>query len=183
MDLTNIPDIDEKELASLINEARKTEDYSSERLGELVSNLVKKILLKEQFVKYTEDWIAELFSEGCFVIFNAIINKNNITTDYFNYCYTCALNKMGKVAKKLFENIPAETITEIENDPFYVRNKRRIVKGFFDKRAEKDVIENASKKRRPLKNAVGLSARTFGENLGETELDNLINLAKQVRIG
>lgn len=181
MDLKNIPDIDPKELTSLIEEARKAQDYSSPRLGELVSCIVKKVITKDRFIGYTEDWQAEMFSEGCLSIFKAISNRELTIKDSFNYLFTTAYNELKQVVEKLNDNIPAETADEIESDPFYMRNKRRLIRGFFDKKAEQEVVDRVFKKQPLIKNAVGISARCFAENFTEDELDSLIAKARSVR--
>lgn len=181
MDCRNIPDIDKKEFARLVNEARAKSDFSIDRLGELVSNIVNKIICKEYY-SCTEDWQAEMFSDGVCDIFNAISNDAINMDDPFSYCYTAAINKMGRTAKKLMDNIPVETVTEIESDPFYLRNKRRLLRGRFGKDKQKEVVKEIFGKKRPsLKNAVGVSARLFSENFSNSQLDGLIEMARSVR--
>lgn len=182
MRLTNIPDINEKELSTLISVARKSGNYSDPRLGQLVSDIVKKCLASKDFNGYTEDWQLDMFGDGVLAVYEAITNPSITMSNCFNYCYTTAKNKMGKTVGILKKNVPKETLTEIDNDPAYVRNKRRLLRGFFDNDAEKNVLGNVlSRKLRPLKNAVGVSARAFAENFTSNQLESLIGLARSVR--
>lgn len=179
MDFKNIPDIDKATFVSEIETARKTGDFSGGNLGEMVSNIVKKVIAKE-FNSYTEDWILELYSEGVFRIMDAISKDSISMKDAFTYCYTTAKNSMMHAVEKLKKNIPEEIITEIESDPFYIRNKRRLLKGAFDKQFD-DIVEKVSRKQPLLRNAVGISARSFSESLSSNELDNLIAAARGAR--
>lgn len=180
MDLKNIPNINSGEFRDVIAEARRTGDFSGDRLGELIANIVKKVIARD-FNIYTEDWQSEMFSEGCVCILDAVKNGSCNMNDAFTYCFTAVRNRLFRVVNRLRANIPEETLNEISDNPQYMKTKRKLLRGFFDSKQERDVMNRIFKRPPLLKNAVGVSARCFSEALSGNELDSLLERARNLR--
>lgn len=178
----NIERIDVSRLKTLIDEANKDNDFSNSELGEYVSVICQKVLARDCFSGYTEDWKMEMFGEACLAVYKSMSTANTESDSLFNYLYTCAINSCKKTIQKL-QDIPTPIDEAMcsSGEPFYVRNKRRITKGLL-KKNEEVIVEAAKTKKRPLlKNVIGRAARAFAETLKNNQLKELLEIARKNR--
>lgn len=180
--------IDNGIFVKLIRNAVEMKNYHSAILGEYVSSLVQIVLKEKCFVGYTEDWRLEMYSEGCLAVFNALPNAELDEKRIYNYLYTCARNRIGKTIVRLkneFRESGDSYDKEIVNSgnvgdvPVYVRNKRHVLKGYFDRNKRKALESVTHQKMAMLKNAVGRAARRFSTGLDIEEINRLTEFSRK----
>ena len=171
-------------LARLIKEAVKDGDYSSQELGALVKRLLNLLTKDRRFVKYTDDWKAEMFSNACWDIYSSLGNIDcSDDRRVFNYVYTTALNAFRRTIRQLnFDNeMHLELLEESGKtiEPFYLRNKRRLLKGRFES-AQLEIIANVQSHKPPrLFRVVGRTVRTVRMN--RKSLETLIKINQNTK--
>lgn len=177
--------IDETRFNELIAEAQRSDDCSSAELGEMVSELCKRVLVRDNFVGYSEDWQMEMFGEATLAVFKAISRTTRTDAGTtFNYLYTVVVNSFKKSILRL-KRLPLPMEID-ENcgqvtDPFYMRNRRRIVRGILD-RNEDEIISAAQTRKEPLlRNVIGRAARAFELTLKPKQIDELLQIARKNR--
>jgi len=170
--------------ARLIKKAVESGDYSSIELGECVKRLLNLLTKDRCFVRYTDDWKAEMFSTACVDVYTSM--KNIDCSDdrkVFNYLYTTALNAFKRTVRQLnFDNeMHLELMEESGKtiEPFYLRNKRRLLKGHFEK-AQVEIIASVQSRKMPRISRV--VNRLVGEvRVNKRRMESLIRINKQTK--
>lgn len=175
-----------KVYCGLIKDSVERNDYSSERLGDFVSALVKAVLDTGNFCNYTEDWKVEMFGEACLQIYDGMKGCDlSDTKRAYNYLYTTARNRIVKVITKLKNemNGECEILDDSENtlQPFYVRNKRTMMKGLLDRKKAEIVQAASSRKQMMLHNAVGKAVNAVMDGIDSVRIIELIKMSRKVR--
>lgn len=181
-------EINKARFAQLIREARAKNDFSSDELGDIVSYLCRIMLTASNYHRYTEDWQLEMLGQAALVAFKAMATTADLEneTRLFNYIYTSIDNSFKKTLKKLNGELVPDNTEDAQPDanglrPFYIRNKRRIVKGCLSENG-REVVSVASKmKVRLLEDVLNKAARIFSSTLKIDEIDRLLAMARSTR--
>lgn len=182
--------IDKARLLQLVKEARAKNDFSSVELGNIVSYQCRIMLTASNYHRYTEDWQLEMLGAAALDAFKAMATTMSLENERkaFNYLYTTIDNSFKHTIKKL-NNIPIpEDCQFAEGEspcdtlmPFYLRNKRRLVRGVLE--ANKDEVVSAASKMKVklLKDVLEKATRIFTRTLKIDEIDKLIQMARSTR--
>lgn len=170
----------------IIKDSVERNDYSSMELGAFVSSLVKAVLDSGNFVGYTEDWKLEMFGEACLKVFEGMKDVDLSQCDRaYNYLYTIACNRVKKVVTRLKKELSSECPIFDESSevlqPFYLRNKRRMVSGLLEKKKSEIVSAASQRKQMLLKNAVGKALHAVASGMNVGKISELIQLSRQGR--
>ena len=178
-------EIDKARLAQLIREARAKNDFSSDELGDIVTYLCRIMLTASNYHRYTEDWQLEMLGQASFVAFKAMATTADLDneTRLFNYIYTAIDNSFKRTLKKLNGELVPDNSEDAKPDanglkPFYLRNKRRIVKGCLRQNGREVVSVASRMKVRLLEDVLNKAARIFSSTLNVDEIEKLLTMAR-----
>ena len=181
-------EIDKARLAQLIREARERNDFSSDELGNIVSYLCRIMLTASCYNRYTEDWQLEMLGQAALVAFKAMATTAELDNEnrLFNYIYTAIDNSFKSTIKKLNGELVPDNSEEARPDanglkPFYLRNKRRLVKGCLNENGREVVSVASRMKVRLLEDVLDNAARVFSSTLKIDEIERLIAMARSTR--
>lgn len=189
--------IDGSTLVKLVEIANRNKNYHTETLGNVVSSIVEKAMKSKStdskhsgrccFMGYTDDWKLEMYSDACLAVFHALPKAELNEKSIFNYLYTVAINQIKGTLNRLngdLEKVSSYDSEVLNRDNMdegsvFVRDKRRMLHGFFEKNKEKALTRIYHKKRRKLSSVIGKSARDFSCGLDTDSLLNLIEFTKK----
>lgn len=182
--------VDQERLKELFVAAKARGDFSDNDLGECVKNIVRIVLSAESLAGYTEDWQLEMFGNACYAIFKGMNSADGSDgRKLFNYFYTAARNSCKKTLNRLKRNDMAmgayeEAVTEKDTVPFYLRNRRRLLRGVFERGAPEvfRLSRLTRKERQPmLARIVNRAVSAVSERFDGDRISELLERAKQVR--
>lgn len=192
--------IDRSRLLALVTVARKTGNNHSEELGTLLYDLCMKVMNTQfgelSFSGYSEDWKAEMVGNAMIALFNAIGNSARLDSGdaLFNYMFTIVRNSYRRTLDRLY-NKPevaafehggdrdmVETVSDAERfNCFYVKNKRRMMRGLLDKNRERIIEAARTRKKALLKNVIRSAVKNFVGVFTRSQLKELLKIARKNR--
>lgn len=177
--------IDPERLRVLIENAREKEDFSSPELGEFVSDLCKIVLRSGNFRGYTEDWQLDMFGNACLAVFSGMRTAEpGKGKNLFNYFYTIAANACKRSLKRFTRDSVAfdEEYSQTKAvEPFYIRNRRRMLRGLVEANERKVVSLARARKMVRLEKVVGQAVGCALEHLEQKQIDGLLKISKRNR--
>lgn len=182
--------IDKARLLQLVKEARAKNNFSSVELGNIVSYQCRIMLTASNYHRYTEDWQLEMLGAAALAAFKAMATTMSLENEQkaFNYLYTTIDNSFKHTIVKLNGQLVPEDQQFAEGEapcdtlkPFYLRNKRRIVKGVLEANKDEVVSAASTMKVKLLKDVLEKATRIFTRTLKLDELDRLIQMARNTR--
>ena len=182
--------IDKARLMQLIMDARAKNDFSSAELGNIVSYQCRIMLTAENYRRYTEDWQLEMLGAAALAAYKAMATTIKLDSEQgvFNYLYTTIDNSFKHTIQKLNGQLVPEDMQFKDGEtpcdtlmPFYLRNKRRLVRGVLAANKDDVVTAASTMKVRLLKDVLEKATRIFTRTLKLDELDRLIEMAKRTR--
>ena len=182
--------IDKARLLQLVKEARAKNNFSSVELGNIVSYQCRIMLTASNYHRYTEDWQLEMLGAAALAAFKAMATTMSLENEQkaFNYLYTTIDNSFKHTITKLKGEIVPEDQQFKEGEapcdsltPYYIRNKRRLVKGVLVENKDQVVSAASTMKVKLLKDVLAKATRIFTRTLKLDELDRLIQMARNTR--
>lgn len=178
--------LDEQRLAFLVNDAQQRQDFSNPELGSMIDHICRTVLNMPDYRKWDECVQMEMYGSGALAAIKAISkNADSTNVSLFDYLYTTVKNEYGHVLEKMFrapvtmDSNALETMPVFE--PTYIRERRRRAKGLLEKNKEKILEAAISRKQTLLRNVINRASRAFAEMLDQSQLEELIGLARKAR--
>lgn len=182
--------IDKKRIVQLIREARLKNNFSNVELGNFVSYLCNIRLTAWNYKRYTEDWKLEMLGNAALAAYKAMAGTLDLQdeTRAFNYIFTTIDNAFKRTIDKM-HNLPVPEDNQFAEGeapcdtlmPYYLRNKRRMVKGVLLENKDQVVSAASTMKVKLLKDVLAKATRIFTRTLKIDELEQLIQMARRTR--